>query len=108
MVKATFKTAYLQRELVMDVQVAATMEVGTVVTLSGTGTSAKITAVADSVLTPLDTHYIVAQSDMTMGRADYSKSVDDYSDAVAASTALKKVALFKVIDPADVVYKVKS
>ena len=108
MVKATFKTAYLQRELVMDVKVAAKMEVGTVVTLSGTGATATITAVADSVLTPANTHYIVAQSDMTMNRAN-STSVDDYSDEVAASTtALKKVALFKVIDPADVVYKVKS
>lgn len=104
MVKANFKTAYLQREIVMDVKVAANMQVGTVVTLSN-GT---ITAVANSVTTPETTHYIVAQSDMTMNRRDYTKNEYTYSDVVAASTTNKKVALFKVIDIDDVVYTVVS
>lgn len=104
MVKAKFKTAYLQREIVMDVQVAADMKVGTVVTLSG----GKITAVADSVTTPAQTHYIVAQSDMTMDRRDYTKHDYEYSDVVKQSATAKKVALFKVIDIDDVVYTVVS
>lgn len=105
MVKASFKTGYMQRELVMDVQVAADMVVGTVVSLSGTGNSAKITAVADSTA-PANTHYIVAQSDMTMNRRNFNSEVYEYEyiDKVAASATLKKVALFKVIDPSDVVY----
>lgn len=106
MVKAKFKTGYLQRELVVDTQVAADMVVGTVVTLSGTGDSTKITAVADSTA-PANTHYIVAQSDMTMNRRDFAteKYEYEYVDKVKASGTLKKVALFKVIDPSDVVYK---
>lgn len=101
--KAQFKTGYDQREIVMDVQVAADMTVGTVVSLSGTGAAAKITAVANSTA-PANTHYIIAQSDMTMARRNYAVSEWDYSDKVAASATLKKVAVFKVIDPADVVY----
>lgn len=110
MVKAQFKTAYLQRELVVDTKVAANMEVGTVVTMSGSGDTTTITAVADTVLTPADTHYIVAQSDMTMSitKRDYTKGQFEYDDSVKASTTLKKVALFKVIDPSDVTYKVKA
>ena len=103
MVKSQFKTAYLQREIVMDVQVAADMAVGTVVTLSGTGDSAKITAVADSTA-PATTHDIVAQSDMTMGKRDYTTHEYVYSDKVAASSTPKKVALFRVLDVADVIY----
>ena len=104
MVKAKFKTAYLQRETVMDVKVAANMKVGTVVTLS----SETITAVEDDVTTPALTHYIVAQSDMTMDRRDYTKHDYEYSDVVKQSATAKKVALFKVIDIDDVVYTVVS
>ena len=43
-VKAHFKTAYDQREIVMDVKVAADMKVGYLVTLSGSGSTATITA----------------------------------------------------------------
>ena len=103
MVKAEFVTGRLQREYVFDVQVAADMKVGTVVTMSGSGDSAKITAVANSTA-PATTHYIVAQSDMTMTKRDYSVSEYAYSDKVAASATLKKVALFKVFDVDDVEY----
>lgn len=106
MVKAQFKTGYNQREIVIDTQVAADLKVGQVVTLSGTGSSTKITAAADTVLTPAISHYIVAQSDMTMSitKMDYTKGQFDYDDTVKASTTLKKVALFAVSDPTDVVY----
>lgn len=102
MVKAQFKTGYNQREIVIDAKVAADLKVGQVVTLS----SGTISAVADTVLTPANTHYIVAQSDMTMSitKMDYTKGQFDYDDTVKASTALKKVALFMVSDPTDVVY----
>ena len=101
--KAQFKTAYLQREIVMDVKVSTKLAVGDVVSLTGTGNSATIAKVADSTA-PANTHYIVAQSDMTMDRRDYTMHTYEYSDEVAASTVLKKVALFRVIDPSDVVY----
>lgn len=105
--KATFKTGYNQRELVLDVQVAADMAVGTVVSLSGTGDAAKITEVASGTA-PANTHYIVAQSDMTMGnKRDYSKHEYEYSDIVKKTDTgvLKKVALFAVVDVNDVIYK---
>ena len=101
--KAQFKTAYLQRELVVDAKISTELAVGDVVTIAGTGDSATISKVANSTA-PANTHFIVAQSDMTMDRRDYTKHQYEYSDKVAASTELKKVALFKVIDPSDVVY----
>lgn len=102
--KASFVTGHNQREIVMDVKVEADMTVGTVVSLDTAGDT--ITAVANSTA-PATSHYIVAQSDMTMGyKRDYSKSEFEYSDKVAASTSTKKkVALFRVVDVADVIYK---
>jgi hypothetical protein len=101
-VKAHFKTAYGQREIVLDTKVAADLHVGYLVTLSGSGDSTSIAAATSA--TPSAGQYIVAQSDMTMGRRDYSKYEFEYSDVVAASTsALKKVALFRVDDPSDVI-----
>ena len=100
-VKAHFKTAVDQREIVMDVQVAADMYVGYLVTLSGSGSTAKITAATSA--TPTEGQYIVAQSDMTMHRRDYNVSEYEYSDKVKASTTLKKVALFRVNDVTDVI-----
>ena len=95
---AHFKTAYLQREVVMDVKVAAELHVGDMVTYTAsTNTIAKTTS-KDSA-----TH-IVAQSDMTMNRRDYSKSETEYVDTVAASTSVaKKVALFVIMDKNDVI-----
>lgn len=100
-VKAHFKTAHGQREMVLDVQVAADMKVGYLVTLSGSGDTAKITAATAGPATA--GQYIVAQSDMTMGRRDYSLYEYQYSDVVKASTTLKKVALFRVDDPSDII-----
>lgn len=100
-VKAHFKTAYLQREIVLDVKVAADMAVGTLVNLTGTGDTATITAASSATVT--EGQYIVAQSDMTMGKRDYTLHEFQYSDKVAASTTLKKVALFRVMDPSDII-----
>ena len=97
--KANFKTAYGQREIVLDTKVAADLHVGYLVTLSGSGNSAQITAKTSAVAAG---DYIVAQSDMTMGRRDYSKYEYEYDDVVKASTTLKKVAVFRVDDPTDV------
>ena len=110
MVKAQFKTAHNQREIVVNGKVssgAPTFKVGQVVTATANsdGTTT-LAAVGDSVLTPLTTHYIVAQSDMTMAVRPYNEG--DYADTVAMSTAAKKVALFAVIDVNDVTYKVVS
>ena len=98
--KAYFKTGLDQREIVMDVKVSADVKVGNLVTLTGTGSSATIAAASSG--TPTAGQYIVAQSDMTMGKRDYSTHEFVYSDVVKASTALKKVALFRVNDPSDV------
>ena len=98
MAKAHFKTAHLQREVVMDVKVKADMEVGTLVSLaSGTITEKAGPAVAGD--------YIVAQSDMTMeyGHVPVENQDWRYSPKVALSTTNKKVALFRVNNPDDVV-----
>ena len=99
MAKAHFKTAYMQREVVMDVKVAADMEVGTLVTLASetiTEKEAGPAAVGD---------YIVAQSDMTMeyGHVPVEQQDWRYSPKVAKATAAKKVALFRVNNPDDVI-----
>lgn len=99
-IKAHFKTAYLQREIPMDVKVAQDVEVGTVVTLS------------DGTITPSEGpgvnagDYIVAQSDMTMEYGHVPVEHQDwrYSPKVAASPAAeKKVALLRVNNPDDIV-----
>lgn len=99
MAKAHFKTAYLQREVVMDVKVAADMEVGTLVTLADETITAKVenTAAAGD--------YIVAQSDMTMeyGHVPVENQDWRYSPKVAKATEKKKVALFRVNNPDDVI-----
>ena len=100
-VKAHFKTAYGQREIVLDTKVAADLHVGYLVTLSGSGDTTSIAAATSA--TPTVGQYIVAQSDMTMGRRDYSKYEYEYDDVVKASTTLKKVALFRVDDPTDII-----
>lgn len=102
-VKAHFKTAYGQREIVLDTKVAADLHVGYLVTLSGSGDTTSIAAATSA--TPTAGQYIVAQSDMTMGKRDYSKYEYEYDDVVKASTTLKKVALFRVDDPSDVIAK---
>ena len=64
-------------------------------------------ATSGSEVTPTVTTdmYIVAQSDMTMeyGHVPVENRDYRYSDVVADSTAKKHVALFKVINPDDII-----
>lgn len=101
MVKAKFITGLNQREIALDLKVNADLRVGQVVTIAGDAVS----AVSDGTTQPLDTHYIVAQSDMTMAITKNEQTHQfEYSDVVKQSATAKKVALFRVVDPTDVVY----
>ena len=96
--KAHFKTALGQREIVLDAKVAADLVVGQLCKFDGTTLSASNSA------TPADGDYIVAQSDMTMeyGHVPVEHRDYRYNPKVAASTTVKKVAVFAVIDVTDV------
>ena len=98
---AEFKAARLQREIPMDVKVSEKLEVGALCAYTaGTNTIAGATTIADAT-------HIVAQSDMTMeyGHVPVENRDYRYSPGVAASSgsAVKKVALFKIINPDDVI-----
>lgn len=101
---AHFKTAYGQREIILDATVAVDMNVGDLVKVtfdaSGYAAVAKATGLSDAT-------HIIAQSDMTM---IHNKAVPvehrdyKYNPKVAASTtAKKKVAVFAIIDKNDVI-----
>lgn len=117
MFKAKFKTAYLQREIPVEVAVigAAALEVGQLVTLTPTnGTNpdyiaAAAGATAAAALSAA-TH-IIAQSDMTMEYGHvpvenrdykYSPEVAVTAGTISTSSPKKKVALFKLINKDDV------
>lgn len=98
-----FKTAYLQKETVEDVTLAAALNVGQLVTLSGSALSAAAGS-SESAALSAATH-IIAQSDQTMayGHVPVENRDYKYSPVVAASTTTtKKVALFKLVDKNDV------
>lgn len=101
--KGSFKTAYLQREVVLDVTLAAAVEVGDVVTVSAAGA---LTIKAGNTVAVGD--YIVAQSDQTMeyGHVPVENRDYRYNPAVAASATKKKVALFRINDVDDIIVKV--
>ena len=94
---ASFKTGYLQKEQVLDVKVAAELKVGDLVKVSG-DTMSKATNLSDA-------QYIVAQSDMTMeyGHVPVEKRDWNYSDVVAVSNTVKKVAVFYILDKSDII-----
>ena len=98
--KAKFRTAYDQREIVIDAKVAADVTVGTLVTVTF-GTPNNIAAAS----TLAAATHIIAQSDMTMeyGHVPVENRDYRYSDKVAASTVEKKVALFQISDKNDVI-----
>lgn len=99
---AGFKTAYLQREMVLDVEVAKDLKVGDLIKVSATeddGVTPK-TVTAASVA---DADYIMAQSDMTMNRRDYTVSEYSYSDKVAQSATKKKIAVYPIYESDDIV-----
>ena len=94
---AHFKTAYLQREIVMDVKVSKDLKVGDLVSINE-----ELDTITAATLADAD--YIVAQSDMTLNRRDYTKSEYEYSDVVKASTGTaKKVALFHIYESDDII-----
>ena len=105
MFKASFKTAYLQREIPMTVAVAGDkpLVVGEMVTL--TAASGAIPASIKSAATVAAATHIIAQSDMTMEYGHVPVEYRDYrySDTVADSTKVKKVALFRITDVLDVI-----
>ena len=117
MFKASFKTAYLQREIPMTVAVAGDkpLVVGEMVTL--TAASGAIPASIKSAVTVAAATHIIAQSDMTMeyGHVPVENRDYKYSDEVAAtiaaagpvaaSTPTKKVALFAITDKDDLIVK---
>lgn len=114
--KARFDTAYLQREIPMDVGVvgSAALHVGQLVTLTAAagGVPAYISAVNQSTAASAlssATHFI-AQSDVTMfshvpvENRNYAPSDEVACTATSATTAtpVKKVALYKLVNKDDV------
>lgn len=94
---AQFKTGANQREIVLDVKVAADYKVGDMVSLAN-GTITKTNTLAKG-------NYIIAQSDTTMeyGHVPVEHRNWMYSDKVAASTTPKKVAVFLIFDETDII-----
>ena len=110
----SFKTAYLQHEIVEDVKVTAgknqVLHVGDIVKITngvlGLVLSASATAAGSVVFPALTTDmYIVAQSDQTMEYGHVPVEMRDYryDDKVADKSTAKKVALFRIINPQDVI-----
>ena len=104
MYKAKFRTAYDQREIVMDVAVIGSSDlvVGQLVTL--TEASGSVPAYISSAQSVSAATHIVAQSDMTMeyGHVPVENRDYRYSDKVSLSTTPKKVALFKIVNKDDI------
>ena len=110
----SFKTAYLQHEIVEDVKVTAgkgqVLHVGDIVKITngvlGLVLSASATSANGVSFPALTTDmYIVAQSDQTMEYGHVPVEMRDYryDDKVADKATAKKVALFRIINPLDVI-----
>ena len=110
----SFKTAYLQHEIVEDVKVTAgknqVLHVGDIVKITngvlGLVLSASATSANGVSFPALTTDmYIVAQSDQTMEYGHVPVEMRDYryDDKVADKATAKKVALFRIINPQDVI-----
>ena len=110
----SFKTAYLQHEIVEDVKVTAgknqVLHVGDIVKITNgvlglvlSASAASASAVSFPALTT--DMYIVAQSDQTMEYGHVPVEMRDYryDDKVADKATAKKVALFRIINPQDVI-----
>ena len=110
----SFKTAYLQHEVVEDVKVTAgknqVLHVGDIVKITNgvlglvlSASAASASAVSFPALTT--DMYIVAQSDQTMEYGHVPVEMRDYryDDKVADKSTAKKVALFRIINPQDVI-----
>lgn len=110
----SFKTAYLQHEVVEDVKVTAgknqVLHVGDIVKITNgvlglvlSASAASASAVSFPALTT--DMYIVAQSDQTMEYGHVPVEMRDYryDNKVADKATAKKVALFRIINPQDVI-----
>ena len=112
----SFKTDYLQHEIVEDVKVTAgknqVLHVGDIVKITngvlGLVLSASATSANGVSFPALTTDmYIVAQSDQTMEYGHVPVEMRDYryDNKVADKATAKKVALFRIINPLDVIVK---
>ena len=121
--RGEFKTAYLQHEVALDLKVKAAggvasgdtpstsqiLHVGDIVKIVNNelqlvvAGAASENSIADPALTT--DMYIVAQSDQTMEYGHVPVELRDYRyvDTVADKTTVKKVALFRIINPQDVI-----
>lgn len=110
----SFETAYLQHEVVEDVKVTAgknqVLHVGDIVKITngvlGLVLSASASAAGSVAFPELTTDmYIVAQSDQTMEYGHVPVEMRDYryDSKVADKSTAKKVALFRIINPQDVI-----
>ena len=110
----SFKTAYLQHEVVEDVKVTAgkgqVLHVGDIVKITngvlGLVLSASATSANGVSFPALTTDmYIVAQSDQTIEYGHVPVEMRDYryDNKVADKATAKKVALFRIINPQDVI-----
>lgn len=100
---AHFKTGWLQREIVLEAKVSEDLVVGALCTLTE-----DTLAGAEDVATA--TH-IVAQSDMTLGYGHIPVELRDYKydpKLVKSDEETKKVALFRIVDPTDVILDNKA
>lgn len=116
-VNAQFKTAYLQREVVMDAILSANSGAAADGMVAANdykiGDLVKYTK-ATNTLAPVDTapttndgtYYFFAQSDQTMGYGHVPVEDRDYryNPSIAKSATAKKVALFHVVDFNDVIF----
>ena len=114
MLKGSFKTAYLQREIPMDVAVigSTSLHVGQLVTFTAAA-SGKPDSIAAAASLAAATH-IVAQSDMTLGYGhvpvenrdwNYKDDVATTGTALATTTPVKQVALYAITDKTDIIVK---
>lgn len=100
--QANFKTAYLQKEISMDVTAASTLnlKVGDVVSITSAGVvSARSNATESTAKSSVALgDYIVAQSDMTMeyGHVPVENRDYQYHDDVVLGTAAKKAAFYRI------------
>lgn len=101
---AHFKTAWQQKEQVLDKKVNEDVKVGDMVYVGVQEDSEQVdTLYKTNLLEKAD--YIIAQSDTTMeyGHIPVEQHDHRYSDKVARSTEKKKVAVFFIIDESDII-----
>jgi len=108
--RAKFKTAYLQRMELIDATLVADVNVGDLVVYDPSTKAITASVAGDATVA---NSYIIAQSDVSLaaigsgrsGPYDHVKVEDknlQFDPKVKLSTTLKKVAVFKVVNPSDV------